>query len=164
MQVDTSDYDAGLLNDYGGGNVDWWWDYLRAEIGRANEHWRVQHEGHLAAAVQAEREACARIGEHHDDMANRGFVTCLQDTIDAIRARGPTPALDAALAQARRETWEKAVEICAAVSGKEHRAALNYPAREEGGDGSREDSLNAALAAMDCAAAIRSAAAGEEGK
>jgi len=34
------DYDAGLLNDWGGGNVDWWLDYLRAEIGRANDHWR----------------------------------------------------------------------------------------------------------------------------
>jgi DNA repair exonuclease SbcCD ATPase subunit len=30
-------YDAGLLNDFGGGNVEWWWDYLRAEIGRCND-------------------------------------------------------------------------------------------------------------------------------
>ena len=36
------DYDAGLLNDFGGGNVDWWQDYLRAEIGRANDFWRDQ--------------------------------------------------------------------------------------------------------------------------
>jgi hypothetical protein len=34
------DYDAGLLNDWGGGNVEWWQDYLRAEIGRANDYWR----------------------------------------------------------------------------------------------------------------------------
>jgi len=34
------DYDAGLLNDFGGGNTDWWLDYIRAEIGRANDHWR----------------------------------------------------------------------------------------------------------------------------
>lgn len=33
------DYDAGLMNDWGGGNVEWWHDYLRAEIGRANDHW-----------------------------------------------------------------------------------------------------------------------------
>lgn len=105
----------------------------------------------LDAAVQAERVRV--IGACRAEM-------CRVRSPD----HGPTPALDAALAKARRETWEKAVEICAAVSGKEHRAALNYPAREEGGDGSREDSLNAALAAMDCAAAIRSAAAGEEGK
>lgn len=30
-------YDAGLLNDYGGGNVEWWQDYLRSEIERSNE-------------------------------------------------------------------------------------------------------------------------------
>ena len=38
------DYDAGLLNDWGDGNVEWWQDYLRAEIGRANEFWREQVE------------------------------------------------------------------------------------------------------------------------
>ena len=30
-------YDAGLLNDWGGGNVEWWQDYLRAEIERSND-------------------------------------------------------------------------------------------------------------------------------
>lgn len=38
--ADIPDYDAGLLNDWGGGNVDWWQDYIRAEIGRANDYWR----------------------------------------------------------------------------------------------------------------------------
>jgi len=35
-------YDAGLLNDYGGGNVDWWWDYIRSELERAHEHYVSQ--------------------------------------------------------------------------------------------------------------------------
>jgi len=35
------DYDAGLLNDFGGGDAGWWQDYIRAEIGRANEYWRA---------------------------------------------------------------------------------------------------------------------------
>ncbi len=39
--VAWADYDAGLLNDFGGGDVGWWQDYLRAEIGRANDHWRM---------------------------------------------------------------------------------------------------------------------------
>lgn len=30
-------YDAGLLSDYGGGNVGWWQDYIRAELERAHE-------------------------------------------------------------------------------------------------------------------------------
>jgi len=33
----SDEYDAGLLSDDGGGDVEWWQDYLRAEIGRAND-------------------------------------------------------------------------------------------------------------------------------
>lgn len=46
--VEATDYDAGLLNDFGGGNVEWWLDYLRAEINRANDHWRNQIDAALA--------------------------------------------------------------------------------------------------------------------
>ena len=35
-------YDAGLLSDFGGGNVEWWWDYLRAELDRAHDHYQSQ--------------------------------------------------------------------------------------------------------------------------
>lgn len=35
-------YDAGLLNDYGGGNVEWWQDYIRAELGRAHDFYADQ--------------------------------------------------------------------------------------------------------------------------
>ncbi len=38
------DYDCGSINDFGGGNVNWWQDYLRAEIDRANDFWRYQVE------------------------------------------------------------------------------------------------------------------------
>ena len=34
------DYDSGLINDYGGGNVGWWMDYIRVEINNCNEYWR----------------------------------------------------------------------------------------------------------------------------
>ena len=30
-------YDAGLLSDFGGGNVAWWQDYIRAELARAHD-------------------------------------------------------------------------------------------------------------------------------
>ena len=36
------DYDCGSINDYGGGNIKWWQDYIRAEINRCNEYWREQ--------------------------------------------------------------------------------------------------------------------------
>lgn len=32
-------YDAGLLNDFGGGNVEWWQDYIRAELALSEEHY-----------------------------------------------------------------------------------------------------------------------------
>ena len=53
------DYDAGLLNDWGGGNTKWWMDYLRAEIGRANDFWRDQSAATLTA-LQAENERLAK--------------------------------------------------------------------------------------------------------
>lgn len=35
-------YDAGLLGDGGGGNVEWWQDYIRAELCRAHEFYAAQ--------------------------------------------------------------------------------------------------------------------------
>lgn len=35
-------YDAGYLNDFGGGNVGWWHDYIRAELARAHDHYTSQ--------------------------------------------------------------------------------------------------------------------------
>jgi len=35
-------YDAGLLNDFGGGNVAWWQDYIRNELGRAHDFYQSQ--------------------------------------------------------------------------------------------------------------------------
>jgi len=41
------DYDCGLMNDYGGGNVEWWQDYIRTEIDKCNEYWRSVIESYL---------------------------------------------------------------------------------------------------------------------
>jgi len=40
--VELEAYDAGLLNDFGGGNVEWWQDYIRAELGRAHDFYQSQ--------------------------------------------------------------------------------------------------------------------------
>lgn len=53
LEALVPDYDAGLLNDYGAGDVAWWQDYLRAEIGRANDHWREHHADAIAALIRA---------------------------------------------------------------------------------------------------------------
>ncbi|MCY1218258.1 hypothetical protein D9M72_302000 [compost metagenome] len=41
------EYDAGLLSSAGGGDVDWWQDYLRAELERAHEFYQSQLESLL---------------------------------------------------------------------------------------------------------------------
>ena len=42
VQGELEPYDAGLLNDFGGGNVEWWQDYIRAELGRAHDFYQSQ--------------------------------------------------------------------------------------------------------------------------
>lgn len=49
-------YDAGLLNDFGGGNVGWWQDYIRAELERAHDHYTDQHDA-LIARIREPEEA-----------------------------------------------------------------------------------------------------------
>jgi len=44
MLLRTLDYDPGLLNDFGGGNIEWWQDYIRSEIARCNAYWRTSIE------------------------------------------------------------------------------------------------------------------------
>ena len=40
-------YDAGYLSDFGGGNVAWWQDYIRAELERAYDFYQSQVNGTL---------------------------------------------------------------------------------------------------------------------
>jgi hypothetical protein len=42
VMPELDQYDAGLLNDFGGGNVDWWQDYMRAELDRAHDFYQSQ--------------------------------------------------------------------------------------------------------------------------
>jgi hypothetical protein len=44
--VMLEEYDAGLLSDFGGGNIEWWQDYIRAELGQAYEHYQSQILSH----------------------------------------------------------------------------------------------------------------------
>ena len=52
----SDEYNSGLLNDFGGGNVQWWHDYLRAEIEACNEfHHEIEEQ--LEAEVKHLRDA-----------------------------------------------------------------------------------------------------------
>ena len=46
-------YDAGLLNDFGGGNVGWWQDYIRAELERAHDFYSTALSGWALGAANA---------------------------------------------------------------------------------------------------------------
>ena len=37
---EIDDYEPGILNDYGEGDIAWWQDYIRCEIAVCNDHWR----------------------------------------------------------------------------------------------------------------------------
>jgi hypothetical protein len=56
-------YDAGLLSDYGGGNVEWWQDYLCAEIERCNDHWESDYTN-LAEENRRLMEALEEMIDH----------------------------------------------------------------------------------------------------
>jgi len=78
-----SDYDAGLLNDFGGGDVGWWQDYLRAEIGRANDYWREIHDQQNALLVRLYNQ-----GYHagHEDTVEACFVPIYHTDMDTYHA------------------------------------------------------------------------------
>jgi hypothetical protein len=46
LQLD--EYDAGFLNDFGGGNVGWWQDYIRSELGSAYDFYQSQIKQYAA--------------------------------------------------------------------------------------------------------------------
>lgn len=52
--ADLATYDAGLLGDYGGGNVEWWQDYLRSELATAHEFYQLQVMASAAPALPVE--------------------------------------------------------------------------------------------------------------
>ena len=56
--LNEGDYDPGLLNDYGGGNVSWWMDYIRSEIGRANDHWRTIISNYAQSEDSDDKKCC----------------------------------------------------------------------------------------------------------
>jgi hypothetical protein len=75
-------YDAGLLNDFGGGNVGWWHDYLRAELNRAHEHYDAELAALRQALVDTERcrtrwmSDCAKMESERDALREQLDSAC----------------------------------------------------------------------------------------
>uniref|UniRef100_A0A6M3KV51 Uncharacterized protein n=1 Tax=viral metagenome TaxID=1070528 RepID=A0A6M3KV51_9ZZZZ len=76
------DYDPGILNDFGGGNVGWWMDYLRAEIERCNEHWNDQilNSSERSVHTQVRNASGVASDEQNKDMSD--YSISLQRAIE----------------------------------------------------------------------------------
>lgn len=48
-------YDAVCLNDFGGGNVGWWQDYIRSELGAAHDFYQSQIDNYAERVKAGER-------------------------------------------------------------------------------------------------------------
>lgn len=84
------DYDPGLLDDGGGGNVEWWYQYIRDLIASANEYWRDE----LAALVPADQSAEIEQLEQQRDALLAAAKKCTPETpeemVARIEAHGPS--------------------------------------------------------------------------
>lgn len=68
LQLKT--FDAGILNDYGGGNVAWWLDYIRSLLGEAHDFYQDQADFYYDEVVSAPIPmvlTCYECGEDHID-------------------------------------------------------------------------------------------------
>jgi len=84
------EYDAGLLNDYGGGNVEWWQDYIRAELGRAYEHYQSQMA--TPPAAQPAQEAWREFASDYERGVIDGRQMQAQSSVDkAVNAMAQRP-------------------------------------------------------------------------
>ena len=62
-------YDAGLLNDFGGGNVEWWQDYLRAELGRSEQFYQEWYASTHTKTITVERTfTLSEVTAYADDL------------------------------------------------------------------------------------------------
>lgn len=45
--LEETDYNPGLLNDYGKGNIEWWFEYIRSVTDDCNRYWRELIESNI---------------------------------------------------------------------------------------------------------------------
>ena len=107
-------YDAGLLGDFGGGNVEWWQDYIRAELARAHDFYASQWPVATPAAelerLRKDAERGCMLIEHgewirrnHDtDEAHALLAIRLPYGADLSCKATREDAIDAAIAQERQ--------------------------------------------------------------
>jgi hypothetical protein len=55
-ELELEEYDAGLLGYFGGGDVEWWQDYIRDLLGRAHDHYQSQVSAYPPKPAESEAE------------------------------------------------------------------------------------------------------------
>lgn len=68
--VEIKPYDTGLLNDFGGGNVGWWFGYIRDLLTDAHAHYRAIHAEALDRLTAELAQAREALESHCKDWAD----------------------------------------------------------------------------------------------
>lgn len=155
MSNELHTYDAGLLSDFGGGNVEWWQDYIRAELGRAHDFYEAQIASYTPPAASGQQEdlsaAILRIPcAAPDDIKGKGiFVYHYENGLrDGLRKAAELAAAHTEPAQQERATMGDCAK-CKAIGAayKIGSESASAPAEQ-----ARDAEIEALIAALkDCA-------------
>lgn len=120
--INLDAYDAGLLSDFGGGDVSWWQDYLRSELDRAHDHYQAQIDALQAGGGVMADQSCGAIDCVNRCDGGHTYAECkLRSALLAVRRELTIPAaeyvpaipaawaiIDAALSKALGQDGESA--------------------------------------------------------
>ena len=111
----SDEYDAGILNDFGGGDIAWWQDYIRAELGRSHDFYQAEIT-RLRAALDERLVASVKplVWEPCDELVAAAYLDAaqvLEDEIDLARIALPqaVPVLGADIRAIKNRTPTKAM-------------------------------------------------------
>lgn len=143
-------YDAGLLSDFGGGNVEWYQDYIRAQLGAAHDYYQAQVDDMrlavawaktFGAAHDAMQDALTAITRHADnqDIGHVDFRMHAKQQADFTLEQcagspgmldpAPTPKPDWADGQWK---WADEERLLTKISDQARRYAGFYPEASDG--------------------------------
>lgn len=121
-------YDAGLLSDYGGGNIEWWQDYIRSELARSDEYYqaeisRLQGENERLQNLIGDRDAEIATAFEQGRIFGNGEV---EDKIQTAEQRVARDCCEIAMKEAKQYDgtnapkciWFIAWSICVEIKAK----------------------------------------------
>lgn len=116
QELEPDAYDAGLLNDFGGGDVSWWQDYIRDELARAHEfyasQWPAADTGQAVGFCKPELIEKLRAGK----AANGADISCMKGNAYTVPLYTHPASLDAERVR-ELETYRSAAKYDAMMEG-----------------------------------------------